>query len=117
MAMRQAGGLLSWLPPRSRVRWTCVKCRTGQQSAQSLPRPAQWTRPYGARSGDGSGFAGARGNYAPPPRRRRGLMLAATTGSAAAVGALAFTDDIKYGYEAAERAGRVAAALAICVNE
>jgi aarF domain-containing kinase len=30
---------------------------------------------------------------------------------------LAFTDDIKSGYEAAERTGRVAVALAVCINE
>ena len=50
------------------------------------------------------------------PRSRAAILAAAATGATGA-GVLAFTDDIKYGYEAAERTGRVAAALGICINE
>jgi aarF domain-containing kinase len=43
--------------------------------------------------------------------------LLAAGGGVATAGVLAFTDDIKHSYEAAERTGRVAAALGICINE
>jgi aarF domain-containing kinase len=45
--------------------------------------------------------------------------LFASGGVVASAGAslLAFGDDIKTSYEATERAGRVAAALGICINE
>lgn len=33
------------------------------------------------------------------------------------MGAIAFTDDIKHGYKAVERAGRVLGTLAVCINE
>ncbi|TLD05803.1 uncharacterized protein PgNI_08289 [Pyricularia grisea] len=49
--------------------------------------------------------------------RGSGALLLATTGGAASVGILAFTDDIKAGYETVERCGRVAAALALCIND
>lgn len=32
-------------------------------------------------------------------------------------GALFFTDEIKHGYAAAERTGRVVSTLAVCINE
>lgn len=51
------------------------------------------------------------------PPRRTGAILLASGGGVAAAGALAFADDIKNGYGAAERAGRVAATLFICINE
>lgn len=38
-------------------------------------------------------------------------------GGAAGVGLLTVADDIKGTYEGAERAGRVASALFICINE
>lgn len=44
-------------------------------------------------------------------------MLTAAATAATGAGVLAFTDDIKYGYDATERTGRVAAALAICIND
>lgn len=45
-------------------------------------------------------------------------MLYASS-STAVVGAsmLAFSDELKSGYESAERTGRVAAALTVCINE
>jgi aarF domain-containing kinase len=48
---------------------------------------------------------------------RKSVVLAAAAGSGLAVGGLAFTDDIKHGYKAAERTGRVAGALIANINE
>ncbi|RYP90695.1 hypothetical protein DL770_003160 [Monosporascus sp. CRB-9-2] len=95
----------------SNGRWTCSNCRNHILSAQAktIPRrpPAkQYT-------------AGSSRNYRrlpKSPRTRITILTAAATGAAGA-GTLAFTDDIKYGYEAAERTGRVAAALGICIND
>lgn len=50
-----------------------------------------------------------------PPRRNR-VLLAAATGTLG-IGALAFTDDIKHSYKAAERTGRVVSTLAVCIND
>ena len=46
---------------------------------------------------------------------RRVVVFAAAGGIGA--GALAFTDDIKHGYAAVERSGRVVSTLFICINE
>jgi aarF domain-containing kinase len=43
-------------------------------------------------------------------------VIAAAAGSAG-LGALAFTDDLKHGYKAMERTGRVMGTLAVCINE
>ncbi|KAL3424463.1 ABC1 family protein [Phlyctema vagabunda] len=51
------------------------------------------------------------------PRTNRRVLLAATTGTAVGVGTFAFADDIKHSYKAAERSGRVASALAVCIND
>ncbi|KAK6950768.1 hypothetical protein Daesc_007293 [Daldinia eschscholtzii] len=51
-----------------------------------------------------------------PPKTRVTVLAAAGT-AAAGAGVLAFTDDIKAGYDATERSGRVATALALCINE
>ncbi|KAM0429343.1 hypothetical protein ACHAPT_006558 [Fusarium lateritium] len=88
--------------------WTCSTCRS--QLARS--RPVQNVRAKGFASGRAS--RGANGRRAGPSR----AVLYASAG-VATVGAstLAFTDDIKNGYEAAERTGRVAVALAVCIND
>jgi aarF domain-containing kinase len=46
-------------------------------------------------------------------------LLVSSGGAAAATGAsvLAFKDDVKKSYEAAERSGRVVATLTVCVND
>lgn len=44
-------------------------------------------------------------------------MILTASGGAAAAAVLAFGDDIKQSYEAAERIGRVAVALAVCIND
>jgi hypothetical protein len=45
------------------------------------------------------------------------MVLFASTGAAAGVGVLAFTDNIKSGYDAVERSGRVLLGLGLCINE
>jgi aarF domain-containing kinase len=47
---------------------------------------------------------------------RKAVRLAAAGGTLGA-SLLFFTDEIKYGYDAAERTGRVMTTLAICINE
>ena len=44
-------------------------------------------------------------------------MLVAAAGGALGVTAVAFTDDVRHAYEAAERTGRVVSTLAVCINE
>ena len=53
-------------------------------------------------------------------RKRRpvkAVYLAAASAAGAGAGALAFSDNIKHGYEAAERSGRVVSCLAVNMNE
>jgi aarF domain-containing kinase len=45
------------------------------------------------------------------------VLKYAATGGALGAAVFAFSDDIKHGYAAAERTGRVMTALAVCVNE
>lgn len=90
--------------------WTCARCRS------QLPRPnlslsrAPIQRQYGSKTGPS--FSAPK----PKPRRRTAVLLASAGGGAAAM-LLAVGDDVKNGYGAAERTGRVAAALGLCVNE
>jgi hypothetical protein len=49
-------------------------------------------------------------------RPRKTVRLAAASGTLGA-SLLFFTDEIKYGYDAAERTGRVMTTLAVCINE
>ena len=44
-------------------------------------------------------------------------MLLATAGGGAAAMLLAVGDDVKHGYGAVERTGRVASTLVLCINE
>lgn len=88
--------------------WTCSTCRN--QLVRSKPFQHVGARRFasgrGSRGGNGRGGRSGR------------VVLYASTGTATiAAGALAFIEDIKNGYEAAERTGRVAAALAICIND
>jgi len=48
--------------------------------------------------------------------RRKNVALAAASGTLGASVAL-FTDDVKHGYMAVERSGRVLTTLAVCMNE
>lgn len=47
----------------------------------------------------------------------KAVYLAAAGAAGAGAGALAFSDNIKHGYEAAERSGRVVSCLAVNMNE
>ncbi|KAI6080489.1 ABC1-domain-containing protein [Hypoxylon rubiginosum] len=88
--------------------WTCSNCRT-----QLLFSPAKTTQRSLARQYTTGSIPYSKR----PPKPRRVTVLTAAATAATGAGVLAFTDDIKYGYDATERAGRVAAALAICIND
>lgn len=77
----------------------------------TLPR-APFPRRYGSSTAGPSSLAAPR----PRPRRRAAVLLAAAGGGAAAM-LLSVGDDVKSGYEAIERTGRVAATLVLCINE
>ncbi|GKT91084.1 ABC1 family protein [Colletotrichum tofieldiae] len=102
--------------------WTCSECRAGPLVQQSSRTSAQQQR-FGNTTARGFSSTGTKAAAARAASKNSGgrkggrVWLLASGGGAAAAGALAFTDDIKHGYEAAERAGRVAAALAVCINE
>jgi hypothetical protein len=88
--------------------WTCARCRN-QLPGLKNARPAN-TRRYGA-------FSGSYRRDAPRNGSRKAILWASagTTGVTASV--LAFGEEIKQSYEGAERTGRVAAALMVCINE
>lgn len=88
--------------------WTCVNCRT-----QLITNAKTTQHPLARQYATGSSGYSKRQR----PRRKRLTVLTAAATAATGAGVLAFTDDIKYGYDATERTGRVAAALAICINE
>ncbi|CAM1500936.1 Fc.00g100980.m01.CDS01 [Cosmosporella sp. VM-42] len=87
--------------------WTCSTCRS--QLVRSKP-----FRHFGAK-----GFASGKGSQGNNGRKRAQRVVLYASSGAAAVGAstLAFADDIKGIYEGAERTGRVAATLGICIND
>lgn len=89
---------------------TCTNCRS--QLSRTRPSPFWPQRQYATA---GNGWSRAGGDQTKPPRR---LLLFASTGAAVGTGTmLAFADDVKGAYEAAERTGRVIAVLGLCVNE
>lgn len=108
--------LLGQVARRTAPRWTCSNCRTQVvKTAPALPTTANATRSAARQYATN---ASRNSKQIPkPPRKRRGVILTAAATAGVGTGALAFTDDIKHGYEATERAGRVAAALGICINE
>ncbi|KAI0402520.1 ABC1-domain-containing protein [Xylaria palmicola] len=91
----------------SNTPWTCTSCRT------QLLRHAKSQRPSSHRYSTGSSGSSRHG----PRTRVRVAVLTATATAATGAGVLAFTDDIKYGYDVTERTGRVATALALCIND
>lgn len=115
--------------------WTCASCRS-QLSSLSSPA-ASYNSTFARRlftssskrytnsqhssgSSSSSGHTNNGNGYGKKDGKngKRTLLLASTTGAAAATaGLFAFSDDIKYTYEAAERTGRVASALVKCVND
>ncbi|KAK0760204.1 hypothetical protein N5P37_007284 [Trichoderma harzianum] len=90
--------------------WTCSTCRV-QLARTKPPRQFIARRFVSGQSSSSHANGGAKSG----PNAR--LILFASTGAAAGTAALAFTDEIKNSYEAAERTGRVVAALAVCIND
>ncbi|KAL1878785.1 hypothetical protein VTK73DRAFT_7542 [Phialemonium thermophilum] len=98
----------------SSLGWTCAKCRGHVSRQPVLSTRIPLSRQFGTSKARRTNAAF--GNRS----RRQAVILAATgTGIASGIlaGVLAFTDEIKHSYEAAERTGRVASALAICIND
>ncbi|KAI0393266.1 ABC1 family-domain-containing protein [Xylariaceae sp. FL0594] len=92
----------------SNAPWTCASCRS------QLSRHAKFNRFPSRHYATGRTGSSAKGGA---KTRTRAAILTATATGATGAGVLAFTDDIKYGYEVTERTGRVAAALALCIND
>jgi len=92
-------GLASRLVPGTS--WTCPSCLQKQK-----------TRPQAA------SYATRSGRFRPWRTKRRTVVLA-TAGGSLGAGAILTTasDDVKHGYAAAERTGRVASTLFACINE
>ncbi|KAJ4395899.1 hypothetical protein N0V93_000115 [Gnomoniopsis smithogilvyi] len=89
--------------------WTCTTCRAQITKATQTGSAKAWKygsnrRAYSSRTTQ------------PPPRQRRTVLLCASLGAAGA-SVLAVGDDIKGAYEGTQRAGRVASALFICIND
>jgi aarF domain-containing kinase len=80
--------------------WTCRRCALQARGGETLKQ----IKGYATRV------------KRPRPQRKARVLLAAT-GGAMGAGALAFTDDLKHAYKAAERSGRVASTLFVCINE
>ncbi|KAH7326174.1 ABC1 family-domain-containing protein [Stachybotrys elegans] len=88
--------------------WTCSTCRGQLMHAAS-------SRFAGIRGFASGRTALPRGAKQGP--RSRKVLLFASSGAAATVGVLAFTDNIKNGYETVERTGRVASALYLSISD
>lgn len=86
-------------PNPARWSWTCTACR-GRAAAARGPLSKRLYSSYSR----------------PTIPKRRGVWLFASVGAAGA-SVLAVADDVKATYEGVERAGRVASALFICINE
>lgn len=83
------------------VRWTCAHC-TNKTRSSAFKRA----------------FNSAREVKITHNRKPiKAAYLAAASVAGAGAGALAFSDNIKHGYEAAERSGRVVSCLAVNMNE
>ncbi|POR32618.1 ABC1 family protein MCP2 [Tolypocladium paradoxum] len=100
---------VSRIATRGTRSWTCSTCRG--QLACARPAAFLGARRFASGKGSSHGNKGRRG------KSGRVLLYASTGAAAVASTALAFTDDIRNSYEAAERTGRVIAALAICIND
>ncbi|KAI5861134.1 ABC1-domain-containing protein [Durotheca rogersii] len=96
----------------NRRTWACSNCRI-QQLLLARAKTTQH-HPLARRYATDSSRYSRR---TPKSTRTRVTILTAAASAATGAGVLAFTDEIKYGYDAVERTGRVAAALAICIND
>ncbi|KUI74223.1 hypothetical protein VM1G_09771 [Cytospora mali] len=90
------------------AKWTCTSCRS--QLYKTAP-----TRPGTYRQFSSGKSSHSLRSTRPPPRPRKLILYA--SGGVAGASLLAVADDIKGTYEGAERAGRVASALFICIND
>ncbi|KAI0595410.1 ABC1 family-domain-containing protein [Biscogniauxia sp. FL1348] len=90
--------------------WTCISCR-----AQLLTRAKTLRGPFSRHYATGASGFSSKG--APKSSKAKTLILTATATGATTTAALAFTDEIKQGYDATERTGRVATTLTICIND
>ncbi|KAI9883944.1 MAG: Cytochrome b-c1 complex subunit 7 [Watsoniomyces obsoletus] len=82
--------------------WTCRLCLARQSRLPTLRSQIHTRKPKPPRNANG---------------RKQRMLLAATTAGVIGGTALAFVDDIRHGYAATTRAGRVASTLAICIND
>lgn len=83
------------------VPWTCAQCANKTQ-------PNTFKRAFGS---------AREVKIIQKKRPVKAVYLAAASVAGAGAGALAFSDNIKHGYEAAERSGRVVSCLAVNMNE
>ncbi len=97
--MNSVGGAAACIQPTA---WTCRLCLARQRRLPTLRKQIHC-----------GGFK-VRGNI---NRRKRPVLLAATTAGGLGGAALALSDDIRHGYAATARAGMVATALGVCINE
>ena len=81
--------------------WTCPTC---------LQRQASYDRAA-------KRFSTKARRLPPQTRKRIVLVTCATTGTLGAGTLVAVSDEVKHGYNAAERTGRVASTLVQCINE
>lgn len=84
--------------------WTCLRClQRWRASRLCAPRNNRFT---------------TRTTEARIPRNgRRTLLLAAAGGTAGASVIVGLSDELKHGYAAARRSGRVLTTLLLCINE
>ncbi|KAK3351837.1 ABC1 family-domain-containing protein [Neurospora tetraspora] len=108
--------------------WTCASCRSQLSSSFSSSSSYNSTlarrsfsassKRYSNQSSNGSSSSSSSNNTnGKTTNNGRRTVLLAAGGGVATAGLLAFGDDVKYTYEAVERTGRVASALAVCVND
>jgi len=86
--------------------WTCRRCASKQATQKSV-------RGYASKASNGN-YGNSRSNGS---RKNRRIVLAATATGGIGASVLAFGDDLKHTYGAAERSGRVASTLFANVNE
>lgn len=84
--------------------WTCLRClqrwRASRHCALRINR-----------------FTSRTTEVRIPKSSRRTLLLAAVGGTAGASVMVGLSDDLKHGYTAARRSGRVLTTLLVCINE
>ena len=85
----------------SNIPWVCSKCLQNQRL------PILQCARYATRVRKVRMFKGS----------RRTVLLATAGGTLGTGTILAFSDDLKHGYSAAQRTGRVITTLALCMNE